>query len=155
MRQIVAGIALLLAVTAYADNHPTVGQLGWMTGSWDGPTGPNTLEENWTLPRSGTISSLVRSTGPSGTQMVEIVHIEEANGTLDLYIQQWNVPFDPRSPAQKMTMREMTDNSITFDAVTEGGIKTLKYSRPADKEFHVDVTVANDQNFVIKLAARE
>lgn len=162
MVRIISTLLLLSPLTAFAADKPSVADLAWMTGSWDG-TGETVLEENWGLPRAGTIVSLVRQTGPNGTGMVEIVSIEEANDTLELYLQQWNIPFDPRSPnAQKMTLREMGDRSVTFDAVTEGGLKTLKYIRlmndgsdPADDEFHVDVILANDQQFVIKLAPQE
>ncbi len=114
------------------------------------------LEENWGLPRAGTIVSLVRQTTPEGTAMVEIVSIEEANGTLELYIQQWDVPFTPRTAgAQKMTLRDMTENSVTFEAVTEGSLQVLKYSRPAADEFHVDVVVAGGQQFVIPLKKQQ
>ena len=151
-------ISLLLPLLSWADQPPTVEDLAWMTGSWDG-SGNNVLEENWGLPRAGTLVSLVRSTSAEGTSMVEIVHIEEANNTLELYLQQWNVPFNPRSEqAQKMTLSAMGDHSVSFEAVSPGGLKTLKYSRHIgnpdnrdDDEFHVDVTLAEGQNFVIKL----
>ncbi len=162
MKSLVFVTAVLLSFTVSAESAPSVDDLAWMTGSWDGPE-PNVLEENWGLPRAGTIVSLVRSTNAEGTDMVEIVSIEEANGTLDLYLQQWDIPFTPRSEAaQKMTMKEMTENSITFEAVSEGGLKVLKYSRhnnnpddPADDEFHVDVTIATGQQFVIPLKVQQ
>ena len=89
--------------------------------------------------------------------MVEIVHIEEADGTLHLYLQQWNVPFAPRTEtASKMTLKEMGNRSVTFAADAEAaGIQTLTYSRPADDQFHVDVTIASGQQFVIELKPQE
>jgi hypothetical protein len=157
LRTFVAAISLgILSISAFADHHPTIDQLAWMTGSWDGQTGPNVLEENWSLPRSGTIDSLVKSTGPDGTQMVEIVHIEEAEGTLHLYLQQWDVPFNPRTQnAQKMVLKEIGENSVTFDAVTEGGIKTLGYSRPDADSFNINITTATDQSFTIPLKTQQ
>ena len=84
--------------------------------------------------------------------MVEMVFIEEAHGTLELHLQQWDSGFVSRTPgAQKMTMSEMTENSITFLAVGEGGLAELKYSRPAEDAFHIDVKRATDQAFTIKL----
>ena len=154
----ILSMALLFAVftqSSNADGHPTVNDLAWMTGSWDGE-GPNVLEENWSLPRAGTMASLVRSTAPDGTKMVEIVYIEEADGTLVLYLQQWDPGFKPRtSEAQKMIMSEMGERSITFVATNEGGLKRLKYSRPSEDQFHVDVTIATDQQFVIKLKTQQ
>jgi len=146
-------IAFLLPASALSEEQVSVTDLGWLTGSWDGQMGPAVLEENWSLPRAGTIASLVRQTGPEGMGMVEMVYIEEANGTLDLYIQQWDTGFKSRTPeAQKMTMSEITENSVTFRAVDEGGLAQLKYSRPAIDAFHIDVVSAGDQKFTIKLS---
>ncbi len=146
-------ITFLLPASALSEEQVSVTDLSWLTGSWDGQVGPSVLEENWTLPRAGTIASLVRQTGPEGMGMVEMVYIEEANGTLDLYIQQWDTGFKPRTPdAQKMTMSEITENSVTFKAVDEGGLAQLKYSRPTIDAFHIDVMTAGDQKFTIKLS---
>ena len=146
-------VAFLLPASALSEEQVSVTDLGWLTGSWDGQMGPAVLEENWSLPRAGTIASLVRQTGPEGMGMVEMVYIEEANGTLDLYIQQWDTGFKSRTPgAQKMTMSEITENSVTFKAVDEGGLAQLKYSRPAIDAFHIDVVTAGDQEFTIKLS---
>ena len=145
-------ILILLTPAGYADHHAKVENLSWLTGSWDGQMGPNVLEENWSMPRSGTIASLVRQTGPDGMGMVEMVFIEEANGTLELHLQQWDSGFSPRTQAaQKMTMADMTENSVTFRAVGEGGLAQLKYSRPSADEFNIDVRTMTDQEFTIKL----
>ena len=146
-------ITFLLPASALSEEQVSVTDLGWLTGSWDGQMGPAVLEENWSLPRAGTIASLVRQTGPEGMGMVEMVYIEEANGTLDLYIQQWDTGFKSRTPeAQKMTMSEITENSVTFRAVDEGGLAQLKYSRPSIEAFHLDVVTAGGQEFTIKLS---
>ena len=146
-------ITFLLPASALSEEQVRVTDLGWLTGSWDGQMGPAVLEENWSLPRAGTIASLVRQTGPDGMGMVEMVYIEESNGTLDLYLQQWDTGFKSRTPgAQKMTMSEITENSVTFKAVGEGGLAQLKYSRPSIDAFHIDVVTAGDQEFTIKLS---
>ena len=146
-------ITFLLPASALSEEQVRVTDLGWLTGSWDGQMGPAVLEENWSLPRAGTIASLVRQTGPDGMGMVEMVYIEESNGTLDLYLQQWDTGFKSRTPgAQKMTMSEITENSVTFKAVGEGGLAQLKYSRPSIEAFHLDVVTAGGQEFTIKLS---
>ena len=65
-------ILLLSPIAGFTDDHAKVENLNWLTGSWDGQLGPNVLEENWSLPRSGSIASLVRQTGPDGMGMTEI-----------------------------------------------------------------------------------
>ena len=108
-RAILSVITLITTVafagTAMAGHHlaseqPTVGNLKWMTGSWAGDIGGPTLEENWTQAKAGSIASLVRITSPEGTAMVEIVNIQEMEGTLVLHIQQWDPGFVPRADAQ-------------------------------------------------------
>ena len=144
---------LIMPLSVLSDDHVKVTDLDWLTGSWDGQMGPAVLEENWSLPRAGTIASLVRQTGPDGMGMVEMVYIEEAGGTLDLYIQQWDTGFVSRTPgAQKMTMSEMTENSVTFKAVGDGGLAQLGYSRPSIDAFHIDVVTAGGQELTIKLS---
>ena len=151
-KAILVALFLFAPLTGFSERHAKVENLSWLTGSWDGQLGPNVLEENWSLPRSGSIASLVRQTGPDGMGMIEMVFIEEANGTLELHLQQWDSGFSPRSPAaQKMTMADMTENSVTFRAVGEGGLAQLKYSRPSADEFNIDVRTMTDQEFTIKL----
>ena len=144
---------LITPSSAFSNDHAKVTDLSWLTGSWDGRLSLTILEQNWSLPRSGTIASLVRQTGPEGIGMVEIVYIEEAEGTLNLYFQQWDVGFKSRTPAaQKMTMTEITKNSVTFTAVDDGGLSVLKYSRPAENSFLTDVLTSTGQKFTIKLS---
>ena len=53
------------------------------------------LEENWTEAKAGSIASLVHITSPEGTAMVEIVNIQEMDGTLIVHIQQWDRASSP------------------------------------------------------------
>ena len=94
-------ITFLLPASALPEEQVRVTDLGWLTGSWSGQVGPAVLEENWSLPRAGTIASLVRQTGPDGMGMVEMVYIEEANGTLDLYLQQWDTGFKSKNDDER------------------------------------------------------
>ena len=149
-------IASLSAQLSFADGHlqsekAGIASLSWMTGSWSGAMGPGTLEENWTQAKSGSIASLVRLTTPQGTGMVEIVNIEEAEGTLVLHLQQWGPGFTALAPAQKMIVETTGEHTITFKAVTPGGLKQLTYSRPGDDEFEVSGVTAEDQSFTIKM----
>ena len=145
-------IASLSAQLSFADGHlqsekAGIACLSWMTGAM----GPGTLEENSTQAKSGSIASLVRLTTPQGTGMVEIVNIEEAEGTLVLHLQQWGPGFTALAPAQKMLVETTGEHTITFKAVTPGGLKQLTYSRPGDDEFEVSGVTAEDQSFTIKM----
>ena len=75
---------LLFIVLTWGQNNEllSVNSLSWLTGAWQGPINGDLLEETWLPPRAGTIVALVRLTNELGTQFVEIIHIEEINGTL-------------------------------------------------------------------------
>ena len=144
---------LITPLSAFSNDHAKVTDLSWLTGRWDGQMGSKVREENWSLPQAGTIASLVRQTDPDGMDTLELVYIEEAEETLILYIQQWDAGFESRTPtAQKMTMNEITENSVTFKAVGEGGLAQLRYSRPSIDAFQIDVVTAGGQEFTIKLS---
>ncbi|MBT3609417.1 MAG: hypothetical protein HON25_04505 [Gammaproteobacteria bacterium] len=160
MRTLTLGLITLMASAmsqiSLADGHlqsekTSIANLSWMTGSWSGAMGPATLEENWTQAKSGTIASLVRLTTPEGTGMVEIVNIQEMDGTLVLHLQQWGPGFTALAPAQKMLLDRSGEHTVTFKAASPGGLKQLTYSRPADNEFEVAVITADDQNVTIKM----
>jgi hypothetical protein len=158
MRTLILGLITLMASAmsqiSLADGHlqsekTSIANLSWMTGSWSGAMGPATLEENWTQAKSGTIASLVRLTTPEGTGMVEIVNIQEMDGTLVLHLQQWGPGFTALAPAQKMLLDRSGEHTVK--AASPGGLKQLTYSRPADNEFEVAVITADDQNVTIKM----
>ena len=148
--------ALACTVPAAAGEHPSVSDLAWMTGSWAGPLGGGlTLEENWILPVDGSIASLVRMTGNGETSMVEMIVIEEENDSLVLRIQQWDPGFVPRTPGPHvLTLRELGDNRVSFEAADDAGFRSLTYSRPAPETFVIEVDMGGGQQARIELKAR-
>ena len=75
MMRLITAAALALTSTFVAANHPTVTELGWMTGSWSGKAGAGVeLEENWSAPRAGTMGSIVRMVGET-TSTVSYTHL--------------------------------------------------------------------------------
>jgi hypothetical protein len=147
---------MALACMASSTFAETVGikQLAWMTGSWEGPIGPNTLEENWSRPLDGSISALVRSRGEGKTSMIELIVIEEENDSIVLRLQQWNPGFTPRTPGpQVMALDSIGENRVAFKSTGEGGLKTLAYSRPSDRVFNIDIETAEGAKFQINLSA--
>ena len=152
--------ALALTGTAMAGHHlasekPVISNLTWMTGSWAGDIGGPTLEENWTEAKAGSIASLVRITSPQGTAMVEIVNIQEMEGTLVLHIQQWDPGFVARADVQKMVLESMGHQSVSFTAASSGGLKKLGYSLTEEGQFLVQVTTAEDQEMTLLLSTMQ
>ena len=126
--------ASLLLASGLCSAQPTasIDQLAWMTGTWQVALGPNTLEETWVTPTGGSIAAMVRMYGES-TSMFEVITIEEKDGTLAMTIQQWDTGFEPRTPeAQQLILSEIGDQRVMFEAVTEGPMTRLGYSRSGD-----------------------
>ena len=132
-------ILLLISSVWGQTNKPlSVDSLSWLTGSWQGPINGNILEETWLPPTSGTIVALVRSTNESGTEFVEIIHIKELNGTLELRLQLFDNSLSPASPkAHRFELTNMGDSYVAFKGITEGAHQTLSYERPEKDVFYI------------------
>lgn len=150
-----AALALAASVSVFAAPEAKIEQLSWMTGNWAGALGPNQLEENWIAIEGRTLAAMVRMTGGDATSMFEMITIEEVDGSLELNVQQWNPGMEPRTDgAQKMRLMEIDDNSVMFEALGEGGMKTLGYSHPDAETFIIHVEQAAGPKFDITLSAR-
>ena len=121
------------------NNKPlSVNSLSWLTGSWQGPIEGNILEETWLPPRAGTIVALVRLTNESNTKFVEIIHIEEVNGTLELQLQLFDNSLSPENPeAYHFELTKMEENYISFKGISPGAHRTLSYERPEKDIFYI------------------
>lgn len=142
------------AAPATSEAPASASDLAWMTGTWSGPVGGgNVLEENWTVPKAGSIQSLVRMTGPGGTSMVELIVIEEEEGTLRLRLQQWDPGLKPRTPEPNvMKLIDMGDNTVAFETENAGGIAKLRYTRDGES-FTITITNPNGSQFSLPLKA--
>ena len=129
---LIATSLLLASGWCAAQPSASIDQLEWMTGTWQVALGPNTLEETWVAPTGGSIAAMVRMYGES-TSMFEVITIEEKDGTLAMTVQQWDSGFEPRMPeAQRLILSEISDQRVMFEAVTDGPINKLGYSRSGD-----------------------
>lgn len=148
-------LSIALPVLAAEGPAAKVSDLAWMSGSWEGPLAAGTLEENWSQPRAGSMAALVRATNGDATSMIELIVIEEEGGSLVLRVQQWNPGFVPRSEAPTvMRLVESSANKVVFEATSEGGLRRLGYSRPADDQFVIAIQTAQGAEFEIKLKAK-
>ena len=87
--------------------------------------------------------------------MVEIVNIEEMDGTLVLHIQQWDPGFVARAEAQKMVLDSIGEQRVSFVAASSGGLKKLGYTLTETGQFLIEVTTAEDQEITLPLAAMQ
>ena len=154
MKKLSIGGALALALAfAQPALAASIGDLAWMTGTWSGAVGPGVLEENWTVPRDGSIQSVVRMTGGGQTSMVELIVIEEEDDTLVLRLQQWDPGMKPRTEGPTvMKLAEMGEGTVAFEVVGEGMFSTLRYTRDGDT-FTISITNPDGSSFDLPLSA--
>ncbi|MCY4214043.1 MAG: DUF6265 family protein [Gammaproteobacteria bacterium] len=140
-----AWASLVLAGMAAADAAPpaaSIADLAWMTGAWEGPMGESAvLQETWLEPADDAMMAAVRLLENGKTNMVELIVIEESEGTLVFRIQQWSKSYEPRMPApQKLVLAELGDNSVRFEAEEDGNaFRSLTYSRPSPEAFNIQL----------------
>ena len=155
---VIAAAAVVLGATcaiAEEAEESSVSDLAWMTGTWAGPAGPGELEETWTTPKAGAIQAVVRMTGGGKTSMVELIVIEEEEGSLTLRLQQWDPGYKPRTPEPAvMELVELGDNTVAFKAVTGAEIAALRYTRDGDS-FTISVESPQGAKFDLPLKAVE
>ena len=134
-------ISLLLFIGlawGQSDKPLSVNSLSWLTGSWQGPIEGNILEETWLPPRAGTIVALVRLTNEPSTKFVEIIHIEEVKGTLELQLQLFDNSLSPTNPeAYSFELTKIDENYISFRGISPGAHQTLSYERPEKDVFYI------------------
>ncbi len=150
----IALVVLLAAASGLAEvaDEPRVADLAWMTGSWIGPFGEQMLEETWSQPFAGTITCMVRITGNGQTNMMELILIEEVDGSLLFRVRQWLPGYVPRRPEpQIMTLAEIADRRVSFDGSGDSDFLRLTYSRPTDETFQIDVEPRQGDHFQILL----
>jgi hypothetical protein len=132
-----------------------VADLAWMTGSWIGAFGEQTLEESWVEPKNGTIGCLVRLTQGDATNMLEFILIEDVDDTVVFRVRQWFPGFVPRRPEpQVMTLTEFGDRRVSFSGSGDVDFRTLAYSRPAEDQFHIDAETMSGERLQLKLRRR-
>jgi hypothetical protein len=150
-------VALALASSPFvvAAETARAADLAWMTGTWAGPLGDQTLEENWTQPQGGSITSLIRFTGGGETSMIEMIVIEEEGESLVFRVRQWSPGFVPRTAEpQTMFLAEIGERRVRFEATQPGAFQSLTYSRPTAESFNIDVETGTGQGFQIQLRAQ-
>jgi len=121
----------------------TLNDLHFMVGAWRGALGPQTVEEAWSEPSGGTMSTMVRLNNPDSTFMVELIVIRETGDGLILHLRQFSPALELRL-AQDMPLAALTSNSVRFEAPAGSAIKALGYRDTGPETMEVDVTLADD-----------
>ena len=151
-------LIMALPMCLQANPAPTLADLHWMQGSWQGQVGgtednPQILEETWSKAAAGTQLAMVRMRTAKQTIFAELITITEVDDGLYLHIQQFAPDMTPRfSPAQRMRLTDMGEQQVTFQADSPGGLQSLTYARKEDN-FTIQVMLTEGNQFVAELSA--
>ena len=144
-------------VSAKESSSISVYKLEWLTGQREGSHDGGILEQTWFPPRSGTITALVRSTKESETRFVEIIHIREINGSLELNLQIFNNSLEPEnisatySRIHKFELIEVGDRYLAFKGVSDGAHRSLSYKHSEGDVFSIHIETNVGERIEIKL----
>lgn len=150
MKKTLTCLCVLFVLTSMAEED--ISDLTWMEGSWIGAMGPNTIEEIWSKPKSGSLQATVRISSDSATMVHEVVVISKQESGIVLYLQQWGPTFDPLGPKAVMSLESMTENSVTFAGDANAMVQKLTYERAAADSFLIKVTTKGQPEFVMALS---
>ena len=120
----------------------TLANVQWMSGGWGGALGPQQVEERWSEPKGGTMSTMVRLTTETETIMIELISIREVDDSLLLHLRQFSPALEPVL-TQDMPLASIGADHATFDGPAGGGIQGLAYRSMDASSMEVDVTLAD------------
>ncbi len=135
----------------------SINALSWLAGQRQGPHDDGLLEQTWLAPRSGTVTALVRSSEESATRFVEIIHVREINGSLELNLQIFNNSLEPdrmsatHSPIQKFELTEIGDRYVFFRGVSSGAHRSLSYQLSDENIFFIRIETNVGEKIEVEL----
>ena len=104
-----AVVGSLLARTGQAPK-PTLADLAWMAGSWQGVTEGVEMEEHWTAPKGGSMIGIHRDVAKGRTMSFEFLRIEMQKEQI-VYL---SMP-GGRSPATPFPLKEISSARVVFE----------------------------------------
>ena len=135
----------------------SINALNWLAGQRQGPHDDGLLEQTWLSPRSGTITALVRSSEEIDTRFVEIIHIREINGSLELNLQIFNNSLEPDSMSSthsrihKFELTEIGDRYVHFRGVSRGAHRSLSYQLSDENIFFIRIETNVGEKIEVQL----
>jgi hypothetical protein len=120
---LVALAALSRASSAQAPND--VSQLNWLSGCWQRRTATTVIEEQWMVPRGGTMMGMSRTSASGVTREFEFLRIAQVNGVVTYLAQPGGGAVTP-FPAIALS-----DSMVTFSNPAHDFPQRIIYRRGA------------------------
>ena len=127
------GGTLLASARAEDTAAPTVEQLAWMSGAWEGTAGRASLEEHWTPVAGGTLFGVSRTIVGGKTVAFEFLRIEE-RGDGVFYVAQ-----PGGRPPTDFKLIKLEGQSVVFENLAHDFPQRIIYKKKADGTLHARV----------------
>tara|TARA_B100001245_G_C22678481_1_gene331758 strand:- start:133 stop:636 length:504 start_codon:yes stop_codon:yes gene_type:complete len=155
---IITTVAIAFSLSAFSQvTKLSIDKLNWLTGQRLGQHDGGFLEQVWLPPRSGTITALVRSSKESRTRFVEIIHVREINGSLELNLQIFNDSLEPagisstHSRIHKFELTDIGDRYALFQGVSDGAHRRLSYQLSDENIFIIRFETNVGEKVMVRL----
>lgn len=114
---------LLCAVAAFGQD---VSKLGWLSGSWTGQRGRNSLEEHWTQPNGNAMLAVSKTVVGGKMVEFEFLRVVVKDGAIVYAAQPGG------RPATDFKLTSSTDNEAVFENQQHDFPKLIRYKRDGD-----------------------
>lgn len=116
-------VTLAVGNSVHAQTKPSVADLFWLSGCWQGHQGSAVIEEMWSKPAGTTMLGLGRTVENNRTVSFEFMQFREQNGTLAFLPQ-------PQGGAQvTFPFKESTRGKFVFENLTHDYPQRVSYQR--------------------------
>lgn len=119
LRALVLIVSVCLPMTAIAES-PTIGDLSWLAGRWQGDAFGGTFEETWNPPSGGTMVGLFKLLRDGEVAMYELQRIAEVDGRLVLEVKHFSADFtawEAKDEAVRFPLDRVGPDLIAFDGL--------------------------------------
>ena len=116
-------LLLALGIPVQAQTKPSVADLFWLSGCWQGRHGTAVIEEMWSKPAGTTMLGLGRTVRNNRTVSFEFMQFREQNGTLAF------LPQPQGGPQVTFPLKESTRAKFIFENLQHDYPQRVSYER--------------------------
>ena len=116
-------VTLAVGNSIHAQTKPSVADLFWLSGCWQGRQGTAVIEEMWSKPAGTTMLGIGRTVRNDRTVSFEFMQFREQNGTLAF------LPQPQGGPQVTFPLKEFTPAKFVFENLTHDYPQRVSYER--------------------------
>ena len=116
---LVLSLSVCLPSAAIAE-QPSIDDLAWLAGRWQGEAFGGTFEETWNPPSGGTMVGLFKLLRDGDVAMYELQRIAEVDGRLVLEVKHFSADFtawEAKDEAVRFPLEHVAQDVIAFEGL--------------------------------------